>query len=217
MDENTLPAFNWAVENGCHGLEFDVQLSRDGVPFVFHDATLTRLTGGRDKREVQGLSMDELRTISLQNGGQIPALKDLLRFNEKLVMNLEIKSAQAIESAVKFVKENALFDWVVSSFLFDALVYTRSELPKQPIGYLLERGSLESMSMCVARAREQIERLKPDRIHLDDALATVPELDWLRSHVCPIHVWTVNEQKRGALLKTSGVAGIFTDDVRLFT
>ena len=52
MDENTLPAFKWAAENGCHGLEFDVQLSQDGVPFVFHDSTLTCLTGGKDDREV---------------------------------------------------------------------------------------------------------------------------------------------------------------------
>ena len=44
--ENTLAAFRLAVEASAEGVEFDVQLSRDGVPVVIHDATLER-TGSR--------------------------------------------------------------------------------------------------------------------------------------------------------------------------
>jgi glycerophosphoryl diester phosphodiesterase len=44
--ENTLAAFKMAVDMGVDGVEFDVQLSRDGVPVVIHDATLER-TGSR--------------------------------------------------------------------------------------------------------------------------------------------------------------------------
>lgn len=42
--ENSLPAFRLAIENG-YGIELDVQLSKDGIPIVFHDATLKRMCG----------------------------------------------------------------------------------------------------------------------------------------------------------------------------
>ncbi|MFM2287572.1 MAG: hypothetical protein RL684_715, partial [Pseudomonadota bacterium] len=43
--ENTLPAFQSALQLGVRFLELDVQLSRDGVPIVIHDHLLARTTG----------------------------------------------------------------------------------------------------------------------------------------------------------------------------
>ncbi|KAB0377130.1 hypothetical protein FD755_011574 [Muntiacus reevesi] len=42
--ENTMMSFEKAVENGAHGLESDIQISIDGVPFLMHDYDLTRTT-----------------------------------------------------------------------------------------------------------------------------------------------------------------------------
>lgn len=39
-----MKAFRLAIEKGF-GMEMDVQLSKDGIPVVFHDATLTRMCG----------------------------------------------------------------------------------------------------------------------------------------------------------------------------
>lgn len=47
--ENTLAAFREAMEMGADGVEFDVQLSSDGVPVVIHDETLERTTPGAGK------------------------------------------------------------------------------------------------------------------------------------------------------------------------
>ncbi len=44
--ENTLVSFELALRQGADGIEFDVQLSSDGVPVVVHDARLTRTTSG---------------------------------------------------------------------------------------------------------------------------------------------------------------------------
>ena len=41
--ENTFAAFNKAVEMGVSLIEFDVMLSADGCPFIFHDIVLTFL------------------------------------------------------------------------------------------------------------------------------------------------------------------------------
>ncbi|HEV7796855.1 MAG TPA: glycerophosphodiester phosphodiesterase family protein [Pyrinomonadaceae bacterium] len=61
--ENTLAAFSQALSDGADGIEFDVRLSRDGVPVVIHDATLKR-TGSID-RLVSELSAAELQEFDV--------------------------------------------------------------------------------------------------------------------------------------------------------
>ena len=61
--ENTEAAFQMAIDAGTDGIEFDVQLAKDGVPVVIHDDNLTR-TGGRDDR-VAGLTSRQLAEIDV--------------------------------------------------------------------------------------------------------------------------------------------------------
>src|SRR5881397_2525073 len=60
--ENTLLAFRQAVEIGADAIEFDVRLTRDGVPVVIHDADLDRTTNGHGL--VESYTFDELRTLN---------------------------------------------------------------------------------------------------------------------------------------------------------
>jgi glycerophosphoryl diester phosphodiesterase len=56
--ENTLAAFELAIARGAHSIEFDIQLSADNVPVIFHDATLDRITGVSGKvRENNSVSI----------------------------------------------------------------------------------------------------------------------------------------------------------------
>jgi glycerophosphoryl diester phosphodiesterase len=59
--ENTLAAFARAYQDGADGIELDVRLSRDGVPFVIHDATIHY--HGLPKRFVSRMSSDQLKEI----------------------------------------------------------------------------------------------------------------------------------------------------------
>src|SRR5688500_15232326 len=61
--ENTLAAFRRAIDDGAEGLEFDVRLSRDGVPVVIHDETLLRT--GRVRHLVSELTADELSKVDV--------------------------------------------------------------------------------------------------------------------------------------------------------
>jgi len=61
--ENTLAAFSRAILDGADGIEFDVRLSRDGVPVVIHDAGLWR-TAGIDA-QVGDLTSKQLQTIDV--------------------------------------------------------------------------------------------------------------------------------------------------------
>lgn len=107
--ENTLPAFQRALELGVDGVELDVQLSRDGVLVVFHDATLDAKTDrtGRvcdhSARELQGADIgswfDRERARSGAGsryaGTGLATLDQVLgRFGTRLAYQVEIKSPE---------------------------------------------------------------------------------------------------------------------------
>ena len=59
--ENTLAAFRSAVDAGADGIELDVRLTKDGEVVVFHDSSLTRIAGRKNK--LIQLTADELRDV----------------------------------------------------------------------------------------------------------------------------------------------------------
>lgn len=63
--ENTLVALRDAVAHGATHLEFDLQLTRDGVPVLLHDATLARTADAAETRDARRLTLDELRAVSV--------------------------------------------------------------------------------------------------------------------------------------------------------
>ena len=54
--ENTLAAFDRAVKNGAHFIEFDLRMSADGVPVVLHDQTIDRTSNGTGRPEEHTLA-----------------------------------------------------------------------------------------------------------------------------------------------------------------
>ena len=61
--ENSAAAFSAAVERG-YGIETDVRLTKDKVPVLFHDDTLTRMCG--DDRRVIDCTYEELSELYLK-------------------------------------------------------------------------------------------------------------------------------------------------------
>lgn len=75
MAENSLEAVQAAVAAG-YGIEVDIQPSKDGVPMVFHDYDMARLTGVAGP--IAGRTAAELATTPLSGGGTIPTLAQVL-------------------------------------------------------------------------------------------------------------------------------------------
>ena len=74
--ENSMAAFAGAVEAG-YGIELDVQLSRDGIPIVFHDNTLNRMCGVEGKPS--DYTYEELQAFPLlETQERIPRLQEVL-------------------------------------------------------------------------------------------------------------------------------------------
>ena len=67
--ENTLPAFEKAIESGSDWIELDVNETKDNVPVVFHDCNLKRIMGKDAK--IRDLTLEEIKSGS--SGGQYGA------------------------------------------------------------------------------------------------------------------------------------------------
>lgn len=95
--ENSIPAFAAAIVAGADEIEFDVRVSKDGVPFVIHDATIDRTTDGSGK--VSELTALELKRVHLKGidgeilvGLGIPTLQEVLEnVYGRVGLNIHIK------------------------------------------------------------------------------------------------------------------------------
>ncbi|MCS7459187.1 glycerophosphodiester phosphodiesterase [Paenibacillus doosanensis] len=115
--ENTLLAFQKALEAGVDMIEFDLRRSKDGKVMVIHDETVDRTTNGTGK--VGDLTLAELKRLDAGGwfgpsfeGLKIPAfaeLLELLRAYPEVLLNVEIKSSpdavQTADQAVALLKE----------------------------------------------------------------------------------------------------------------
>lgn len=88
--ENSLEAFRLAVESG-YGIEFDVQVTKDLVPVVFHDYNLSRACGAPKK--VSDLDYEELLQYKLfKSQERIPTLHEVLNcIDGKVPIIVELK------------------------------------------------------------------------------------------------------------------------------
>ncbi len=88
--ENTIESFHAAWELGCDMVEFDIQLSKDNIPIVFHDDNLKRLCGFDEL--VYNCSSSELRkTTLLDSSITIPTLYDVMESCSKRPFYFELK------------------------------------------------------------------------------------------------------------------------------
>ena len=114
--ENSMAAFKKAVDGG-YGIECDVQLTRDGIPVIFHDFTLSRVARYENDRhtEVKGKVIDytyeELQELVLLDSNErIPRFEDFLNMVDGKVpliieLKIELKDIRVCDEVWKFLKD----------------------------------------------------------------------------------------------------------------
>ena len=120
--ENSVASILRAAEAGYEVVEIDVQCSADGVLFLMHDETLTRMTGHR--AEAQSLSWAELLALALRAGDglgdaaptehRIPTLQEALEAaHGRIYLDVDVKSpAQNMEAAGAAIAAAGMQDYV---------------------------------------------------------------------------------------------------------
>jgi len=96
--ENTMPAFEKAVEMGADGIELDVQLTKDGKIVIIHDETINRVSDGEGW--VKDFTLKELKKFSFSKIHpeygfvEIPTLEEFFEMMQgnNLDINIELKT-----------------------------------------------------------------------------------------------------------------------------
>jgi glycerophosphoryl diester phosphodiesterase len=218
--ENTLPAFQGAVDLGYRYLEVDVHVSSDGRIVVFHDDRLDRLTDGRGK--VWDCTWDELRSLDAAynfkpdegfprrgQGITVPRLEDLLQTFPHALLNIDLKQAGIEETVVAEVLRLQVEERVLIGSFRDWRIREFRDLTQGRVA--VSAGPRE-----VARAIAACRIGRPIR-GVADALQVPRRIVSRRlvdsAHVAgkQIHVWTVNDPVQMKHFLAMGVDGIITD------
>jgi glycerophosphoryl diester phosphodiesterase len=211
--ENTIDAFERARAEGARAVELDVRASADGSAVVFHDATLARMTGGRDSRRIDAVGASELRTIVLDGGARIPTLADVLGWGREcgVAVNVELKHgptrpgelARATLRAARGARADVLF----SSFDPRLLAWVAALAPAVPRAFLTHAGQ----DKWAYALREALRPPLVQAVHLEQKEADPAKLRRYRRRGLQLGVWTVNDAEVARRLADAGAGWIITD------
>lgn len=136
--ENSMKAFHQAVNHG-YGIELDVQLSKDGIPVVFHDESLIRVCNA--KGNVGDYTFQELQEFRLYNTQEkIPSFSqvlDLVKGRVPLIVEIKCEDGKTdvCEGAYKLLKDYK-GTYCIESFHPFALYWFRKKCPQIVRGQL---------------------------------------------------------------------------------
>ena len=101
--ENTMPAFQGAVDLGYEYVETDVHATADGVLVAFHDDRLDRVTDKVGK--ISELRWNDVKAALVDGQEPIPLFSELMRSFPELKVNIDTKSNEAVEPLIREIRE----------------------------------------------------------------------------------------------------------------
>ncbi len=227
--ENTLVAFQRAVEAGADAFELDVRLTADGVPVVHHDPTLDRTTNGTGA--LRALSLEQLRQLDAgarftSDGGRsypfrggevrIPTLREMLQAFPEMPCMVEIKEPEAQEAVRRVVLEERAVERCVLASEHHAALQVFREPPFATAASGAEIGALYRTALFRrVPARVRYRCLSVPLRHRGLPVPTRGFVAAARGLGCPVHVWTINEPTTARILWSRGVAGVVTNFPKL--
>ena len=209
--ENTLPAFQLAIDHGCERAELDVQMTKDGIVMVTHDANLRRCAGRNEN--IYDLTYDEVRRLDAgrwfgqkYTGTRVPTLEEVLdQCKGRIQLNIEIKPNAATPDleaeTVRIIYEKGFeHDCVITSQSYDTLCKVKELAPEIQTGYILALGVGSYYDLPAA-----------DFFSVESTFITPGMVQQIHLRGKTISAWTVNRQEDASDLLSLGVDDIITD------
>ncbi len=230
--ENTLAAFQMAIDAKADGVEFDVQLAKDGVPVVVHDFDLRRTAGRLEK--IGKLTSKQLAKIDVGSWFNtkfpskavatyaretIPTLEQVLKLYETTTgpIYIELKCDDSnykplATTVCEIIRHSPLLPrMIVKSFKLAAIPTVRHLLPEMQTAALFEPSI-----MTILRKRKYIIAMAHEfgahQISLHYSLAT-PKLTALAAEAqMSVTIWTADNPKWIARCRERGIGSLITND-----
>lgn len=228
--ENTLSAFQGALDLGVRYLEADLHATRDGVLVVNHDDHVNRTTNGAGA--VRDHTLSELRRLDAGywfsedgrtypyrgKGVTIPTLEEVTLLEPSACINLEIKqrSPDIVEALWRFIDERGLADRFLVAASHDALVRRFRRVCRGRVA--TSAGTWEAQLFWGA-ARTGLQRfLRPkfDALQVPETSGPLTVVDARLVRAAhqvglQVHVWTIDELTVMQRLLALGVDGLMSD------
>lgn len=211
--ENTMPAFQHAIDLGYRYLETDVHATKDGVLLAFHDNNLQRTCGVPGR--ISELYFDEVRQARVAGREPIPLMAELLSSWPAARFNIDCKADGALQPLINLLTATDSLDRVcVGSFSDNRLRQIRSHFgtalctslgPKEVARLRLRRW---------LRQRPQFPGVHAAQIPLKQGPLTITDralVEAAHDVGLQVHVWTIDEPSEMEHLLDIGVDGIMTD------
>jgi len=230
--EHSVAAFDIAIEMGADYLEFDIQLTADGVPIVFHDLVSTRTLRGIERHGViSEMSFEQLRhadagswfnedvgTGSVRFEGQsLLTLSEVLeRYRHLARFAIELKSTDDSRSGIEWKVLRTLADHrllgdsgrvVVMSLSAVSPARMHSLAPGVDLVQLFyEHEDAAEILGRLHHVRRYAGRIGPHHTQVTEELVQMAHAEGLG-----VWTWAVNETDEMERLLSDGVDGIITD------
>jgi glycerophosphoryl diester phosphodiesterase len=224
--ENTRLAYEKAVELGCEMIECDVNISKDGVLVMMHDAKLDRTTTGSGK--VSDYTFEELQRLDAGvkfkpefQGTPIPTTLDTLRYYREVGIYgcFEVKggdeptSLRIAEALVDlFVKEDALGYAFMSSYWHPAMALAKAKVPELMLApeRLPDDGAPNS-----PEAIRQAQALTSQVLQYQYTVLTQDVMNDLHAANLAVWSWTTNSEQSMLDSLAFGADALMGDDIKL--
>lgn len=213
--ENTLESFSYAIGLGSSYIETDVQLSADGIPYIFHDDDLSRLLNMEVK--FNSLHSDQIEKLKLFESYQIPKLETALTQFPNALFQIDLKTDEVALPAMKVIENLNAFERIcIASFSSNRLQKVRKKFPDT----CLSMGPKEILKLLLASFGLYNKTIYGDCLqvpiyHYGIKLVTRRFVKYVQSIGLKIHVWTINDENTMRKLIDLGVDGIITDRPKL--
>ncbi|NEO80819.1 glycerophosphodiester phosphodiesterase [Moorena sp. SIO4G3] len=209
--ENTIEAYEKAIEFGADFIEFDVRITKDGVLISHHDPMIAN-------QAISQLSFAEINCIAGHQGFRVPTVEEVLRLSRnRIKLAVELKEEGYEEKVMALVMEYIkIDDFVILSFNVSSLRWIKLNYPKVKTGLLLSKKKNNFLIILLRVfgiwVFHKLIRLTPDILALHWETLKFGLLKIAAKQGKPVFVWTVNDQKMiGELLNDNRVHGIITD------
>lgn len=199
IPENSLAAFSKAVEKG-YAIELDVQLLADGTVVVFHDDSLSRMTG--NDGYIKYLNKEDLKVLKLKGTKEyIPTLEETLKLVDgKVPILIEIKNQYkvgSLEQKVIDMLKDYEGEYAVQSFNPFSLGYIKKHAPNILRGQLSGSFKKSNLSwikrVLLKKMRFNKKVSQPDFISYE--ASALPNRFVKKYKNLPLLAWTVRSKE----------------------
>ena len=224
--ENTLHAFEKAVNLGVDVLEIDVRSTSDGAIVVIHDATVERTTNGTGR--INEMTLAELKKLDAgyrfsPDGGQnfpfrdkgitVSTLEEVFKAFPRMKFNIEPKQASPsiIKPLCNIIRENGKTDSVVVGSFSQSIL---DEFRVECSGVATSASTTEVGKFLTMYKTGLTKSFSPVMQALQVPVFTGVTKEFVEAaheRNLQVHVWTVNERAEMQRLLEAGVDGIMTD------